>query len=255
MRITHRVEADGAVRVLTLDAPRGNVIDADLAEELAQCVGAAALDDSARLLVIRGTGDDFCWGASIEEHLPGRARRMLSALHGVVEALGGFPYPTLAAVQGRCLGGGLEVALACDFLFLEEDAVLGAPEIRLGVFAPAATALLADAVPHAVAADILLAGRDLTAAEMVRWGLANRMVPAGALDEAVEEFVEAFIRPRSAASLRVAVRALRTRRGEGLARRLQDLERLYLEELLPLQDGTEGIRAFLEKRPPQWSHR
>lgn len=255
MPVTHEVEADGAVHLLTLDRPRGNVIDSDLARELETSVLAAALESTARLLVIRGAGDDFSWGASVEEHLPGQARRMLAALHGVVKDLRGFPYPTLAAVQGRCLGGGLEVALACDFLFVEEDAVLGTPEIRLGVFAPAATALLVDAVPHAVAAEILLAGRDVTADEMVRWGLANRAVPSGTLDEAVEEFVETFILPRSAASLRVAVQALRMGHGDELARRLEDLERMYIEELLPLEDGTEGIRAFLEKRRPQWSHR
>jgi len=255
MPVTREVEADGAFHVLTLERPPGNVIDSDLARELESTLSDAALDGTARLLVIRGAGDDFSWGASVEEHLPGHARRMLAALHGVVKGLRGFPYPTLATVRGRCLGGGLEVALACDFLLLEEEATLGTPEIRLGVFAPAATALLVDAVPHPVAAEILLAGRDVTAGEMVRWGLANRAVPPGTLDEAVEGFVEAFILPRSAASLRVAVQALRGGHGDDLTRRLEDLERMYLEELLPLEDGTEGIRAFMEKRQPQWSHR
>ena len=106
-------------------------------------------------------------------------------MSAVVAALYAHPYPTLAAVRGQCLGGGLEVALACDMLFVEESAVLAAPEIRLGVFAPAATVLLQSSVPRCVAAEVLLTGRNLSAEEAQRWGLVNRVVADGELDAAV----------------------------------------------------------------------
>lgn len=252
--IRHRVADDGVVRTLTIDHPPGNVIDGEVCRLLREQLEAAAADSTARLLVVTGAGDHFSFGASVREHLPDGAPEMLRGLHAVVRDLATFPYPTLAAVRGRCLGGGLEVALACDLVFVEETAVLAAPEIRLGVFAPAATALLRSAVPRVVAAEVLLTGRDLSAREAVGWGLANRVVPRGSLDEEVRGFAAEHFAPRSAASLRMAVAALRSAGEAELAESLDEMEALYVDELLDLHDGTEGIRAFLEKRPPEWKH-
>lgn len=240
-----------AARRLVLDKPEGNVLDSLLCAELKVRLGRL-VDEEARLLVVEGAGDDFSFGASVEEHLPEGAPEMLRALHDLVEALADCPVPTLAAVRGRCLGGGLEVALACDMLFLEEGAVLAAPEVRLGVFAPSATALLLSAVPRAAAAEILLSGRDITAEEALRWGIANRIVSEGGLEAAVAEFDERHFAPRSPASLRVATRAYRKLARRDLHARLGAMEDLYLGDLLDLHDGTEGIEAFLEKRPPRW---
>lgn len=239
------------LRRLRIDKPRGNVLDSILCAELrAELTGL--LDEEARLLVVEGAGPHFSFGASVEEHLPEGAPEMLRALHDLVEELAACPVPTLAAVRGRCLGGGLEVALACDLLFVEDSAVLATPEIRLGVFAPSATALLLSAVPRAAAAEILLSGRDVTAEEAVRWGLANRRVEDGRLENAVVEFAREHFAPRSPASLRVATRAYRAFARQDLHRRLGQMEELYLQDLLDLHDGTEGIHAFLEKRAPAW---
>lgn len=240
------------LRHLVIDNPKGNVLDSAVCAELRARLEELTGDDEAKLLVVRGAGSHFSFGASIEEHLPEHVEQMLEAIHGLIRDLVAFPVPTVAAVRGRCLGGGLEVALACDFLFAEEDAVLATPEIRLGVFAPAATALLQAAIPRAAAAEILLTGRDIDADEAHDWGLANQVVPAGGLDDAVVQFAEEHFEPRSAASLRVATRAWRTLAHRRLDRRLEVVERLYLDDLLALHDGSEGIRAFLEKRAPEW---
>lgn len=253
--VRHDVTADGAVHRLVLDDPPANVVGRSTCEELGRALAAAADASAAKLVILEGAGKHFSYGASVEEHLPEDAPAMLAALHRVVEALALAPVPTLAAVRGRCLGGGLELALACGLVFVEEGAVLAAPEIRLGVFAPAATALLAGAVPRTVAEEVLLTGRDITAAEAVAWGLANRVVPAGGLEAAVDELVGSAILPRSAASLRVATRALREGWRQGLVDRLRAAERRYVDEILPLHDGTEGIRAFLERREPRWENR
>ncbi len=242
---------DGAVLTLTVDAPPGNVLDIATCDRISGLLEEAAATTQARLLVVRGAGKHFSFGASVEEHLPEKAEFMLAALGRVVCELQAMPYPTLAAVQGRCLGGGVELALACGMLFLEEGAVLATPEIKLGVFAPAATALLAGRLPQALAEEMLLTGRDVSAEEALRWGLANRLVPKGGLDEAVEDWADSCLRPLSAASLRVATAAWQDEKAN-LAERLQLHERRYLKDLLPSHDGSEGIRAFLDKRKPNW---
>ncbi len=243
---------DGAVLTLTVDNPPGNVLDTATCEAVTARLREAADDDRACLLVVRGAGAHFSFGASVREHLPEHADKMLAAMGRLLRALTAFPYPTLAAVQGRCLGGGLELALACGPILAAEGAVFAAAEIRLGVFAPAATALLQSRVPAGVAEEILLTGRDLTAAEMASRGLVARVVPDDRLDEAVDVWAREHFLPRSPVSLRVATRLLRAPRAAEFDRRLGELERAYLEQLLPLHDGVEGIRAFLEKRPPVW---
>lgn len=243
--------AAGGVHTITLDSSPGNVIDMALCADLRPVIAAAGADEQAKVLVLRGAGKHFSFGASVEEHLPATAAEMLEAIGGVVRDLVGFPYPTVAAVQGRCLGGGLELALACGIVLAEDDAVLACPEIRLGVFPPAATALLTGRL----AEDVLLTGRDLSADEAHRLGIVNAVCSSGSLDQAVTAFVNEHFIPRSAASLRVATRALREPQREALLARLDAAEQLYLEELVPLHDGVEGIQAFLDKREPEWKNR
>lgn len=249
--IIHASSPDGTIHTVTLDSAPGNVIDMALCAELRPAIAAAASDDRGKVLVLRGAGKHFSFGASVEEHLPPTAAEMLAAIGGVVRDLACFPYPTVAGIQGSCLGGGLELALACGIIIAEDNAVLASPEIRLGVFPPAATALLAGRV----AEDVLLTGRDLDAQEAQRLGIVNTLCIAGSLDETVNAFVGKHFVPRSAASLRVATRALREPQREALLARLDAAERLYLEELLPLHDGVEGIQAFIDKRDPEWKNK
>ena len=246
--VVHDVSADGGVRTITLDAPPGNVIDMALCADLRLALASAAGDERSKVLVLCGRGRHFSFGASVEEHLPEQAPSMLDAVGGVVRDLIGFPYPTVAGVRGRCLGGGLELALACGIVIAEEDAVLASPEIRLGVLPPAAIALLADRR----AEDVLLTGRDLSATEARNKGIVDIVTPTGALDETVSAFVAEHFTPRSPASLRVATQAVRAPRREAIEAGLAEAERVYREELLRLHDGAEGIRAFIEKRDPEW---
>ena len=131
-------------------------------------------------------------------------------------------------------------------MIAEQRAVLGSREIRLGVLAPAATALLSGRA----AEEILLTGRNLTAEEAKQMGIVNAVAADGELDAAVDAFVAEHFVPRSALSLRLATRAVRDGRRAEIERRLDEAERLYIEELLPTHDGVAGITAFLEKRPP-----
>jgi len=246
--IRHNVSEEGAVHTITLDKAPGNVIDIALCNQLRPAIDAAAGAGEGKVLVLRGAGKNFSFGASVEEHLPERAPEMLTALGGVIRDLIGFPYPTVAGVQGSCLGGGLEIVLACGIVIAEESATLATPEIQLGVLPPAATALLSTGA----AEEVILTGRSFTAEEARHIGIVNLIAAEGNLETELSAFVGKHFVPRSALSLRLATRAVRDGRRPDIERRLDEAERLYLEELLPTHDGVEGIRAFMEKRAPLW---
>ncbi len=251
--LRHAISDDGAIHRVVLDGPPANIIGRTTCLELVDAVRGASSHPSARLIILTGEGRHFSTGAAVDEHLPGEAAAMLASLEDAVLALAACPVPVIAGVRGRCLGGGLELALACGIVVAEVDAVLAAPEVKLGVFAPAASALLARVAP-AVAEDLLLTGREMRAPEAHVRGIVSRLVPSGQLDEALETIASEEFRPRSAASLRIATRAARGARAAELRQQLARERERYLGELLPLHDGTEGIRAFLAKRAPQWRH-
>jgi cyclohexa-1,5-dienecarbonyl-CoA hydratase len=164
-----------------------------------------------------------------------------------------WPKPILIAARGQCLGGGLEFALAGHLLFLGADAQLGQPEMKLGVFAPAASVLLPLRIGQARAEDLLYSGRSIDASAALAWGLANALGedPAAlALD-----YFEKNLAGKSAASLALAVRAAREPFADLARARLEDVEALYLERLMATRDANEGLKAFIEKRAPHWEHR
>ncbi len=249
-RVGHRVSSDGAVHTITIDDPPGNVVDIELCHQLGDAIRSAADANDGKVLVLRGVGKNFSFGASVEEHLPDKAPEMLAALGAVIRDLVGFPYPTLAGVQGSCLGGGLELVLACGIVIADAEAKLACPEIQLGVLPPAAIALLTGRV----AEDLLLTGRTFTVEEAAAAGIVNVVADHGELDDVVDAFVQMHFTPRSALSLRMATRAIREPRRAGFEERLERAEKIYLEELLVTHDGVEGIRAFIEKRPAVWKN-
>jgi cyclohexa-1,5-dienecarbonyl-CoA hydratase len=176
---------------------------------------------------------------------------MLRGFHRLFHLLLEANVVTLAAVRGQCLGGGLELAGFCNRLFAAPDARLGQPEIVLGVFAPVASVALVERVGRSHAEDLCLSGRSLTAQEAHRIGLVDEI--ADDPDAAALAYAREHLLPRSASSLRLALRATRVGYAERFRHALAEVERLYLEELMSTADATEGLQAFLEKRSPSWS--
>ena len=150
-----------------------------------------------KLVTFEGAGADFSFGASIPEHAPGEIERVLPEAHALILALLDLPIVTAALVRGRCLGGGFEIALACDFIFAEESASFGLPEIALGVFPPAAAALLPPRVGTARATSAIVTGQPLPAADWLRTGLLEALVPDGTLSAEVDRLVRRASRGRS----------------------------------------------------------
>jgi cyclohexa-1,5-dienecarbonyl-CoA hydratase len=247
------VERDGALMRVRLAKPKANLLDAQMIVALHGALDAHRNNSGLRGMLIDHEGSHFSFGASVEEHLPGQCDQMLKALHALVREMQAWPNPILVAVRGQCLGGGLEFACAGGPLFAAPDAKFGQPEIKLGVFAPAASCLLPGRIGQARAEDLLLSGRSIDAATALAWGLVQE-VAEDPVAAALAYFDE-HLAPRSAASISYALQAVRMPAIEALERRIAEVERLYLRELMQSHDAVEGLQAFLDKRPPKWEHR
>jgi cyclohexa-1,5-dienecarbonyl-CoA hydratase len=247
------VEREGALMRMRLARPKANVIDAAMIAALQGAFDAHRGNDGLRGVLIDQEGPHFSFGASVEEHLPESCARMLRSLHALVLAMQAWSVPIMVAVSGQCLGGGLEFACAGGPIFAAPDAKFGQPELRLGVFAPAASCLLPGRIGQSHAEDLLFSGRSIDAATALAWGLVHAVADdpvAAAL-----AYFDEHLAPKSASSLRFAVRAAREPAVDLLERRLAEVERLYLQELMQTRDAVEGLRAFIDKRPPRWEHK
>ncbi|HWO89971.1 MAG TPA: enoyl-CoA hydratase-related protein [Gemmatimonadales bacterium] len=243
----------GGVGQVVLNRPPLNVLDHATLDELAGALHQVRRDRSVRVLAISGAGKAFCAGADVGDHLPGRVERMLPAFSAVLGALADVEVPTVALVHGTALGGGMELALACDVVLCSEAAKLGQPETQLGVFPPAAAVLLPRLVGRQRALDLILTGRTISAREALELGIVTRVWPADSFVREAEQYLAALA-ALSSPALRLAKRAVDG--AAGLAHRpaLKFAERVYLDELMRHSDPEEGLTAFLEKRAPVWSH-
>lgn len=237
---------------LVFEHSPGNLLTGEVVTQL-----HTALDDLVdlshlRLVTIEGAGDDFSFGASIPEHAPDAIARVLPATHALLTALLEVAAPTAAIVRGRCLGGGFEVALACDFILAADTATFGLPEIALGVFPPAASVLLPLRAGASRATSAILAGDARSASYWQDLGVVEFVSPEPQLASAVDKWFERTFAHRSAEALRHAVRAARLAVVDAVARDLPRLEQLYLQDLMASEDAVEGTRAFLGKRDARW---
>lgn len=244
------LERDGRLLRLRLDRPKANVIDAAMIAALRQALDAHAEDLNLSAVLLDHAGPHFSFGASIEEHFPEQMAAMLAALHDLIRRMLTYPCPILVAVRGQCLGGGLEVALAGSLIFVGPDARLGQPEIRLGVFAPAASCLLPERIGQGAADDLLFSGRSVPAEEALRMRLADRLADDPAA--AALAYFDEHLAPHSACAMRFAVLASRQALARRVGERLEEVERLCGQDLIRTHDAVEGLIAFQERRPPRW---
>lgn len=247
------LEADGRLLRLRLNQPKANLIDARMIAALDVALREHLGNPRLATILLDAEGPHFSFGASVEEHLPGECAAMLKGLHGLLLRMAESSVPILVAVRGQCLGGGLEVALAGHLVFVTPDAKLGQPEMKLGVFAPAASCLLPELAGPTRAYDLLLSGRSLAGGEAAALGIVYQ---ADADPEAVAlAYFKEHLEPKSASSLRFAVKASRLDFVARLRSKIERLERMYLDDLMRTHDAVEGLQAFLGKRAAQWQHR
>jgi cyclohexa-1,5-dienecarbonyl-CoA hydratase len=251
------MRASAAVRVdridgratITWDRPPLNIFDVPLLEALTSALARNEVT-GAHVVVLRGSGKCWSAGLAVEEHLKPHLTSMLEAFRATLTALWNLPAPTIAQVHGSCLGGGMELLMACDLAIASESATFGQPEVRLGVFAPFGAANYAQLLGARPAAELLFLGMPLGAARAASLGIVTRAVPEEELSATVALVAQTFCGHRRE-TLHLLKRTLR-QSGIDPWPGLASAERTYTEELMAGEESEEGLHAFLEKRTPVW---
>jgi cyclohexa-1,5-dienecarbonyl-CoA hydratase len=250
VRVTLDVSA--LVARLVLRNPPLNVIDIPMMEELAQTLAEIESRSDVSVVVLSGEGKAFSAGVDVAAHTPDKVEAMLVKFHAVVRALVASKKVTVAAVHGHCLGGGAELAMVCDMAYTTASAQWGFPEIKLACYPPVACTALAALVGQKRAAELILTGRTISGIEAAETRLASRAVAEEGLAAVVDRTVKELL-GLSPAALAVTKKAFYAWDAMHFDKGLARAEKIYLEELMKTTDAQEGIRAFMEKRPPKWT--
>jgi cyclohexa-1,5-dienecarbonyl-CoA hydratase len=244
LRLEHRIAW------ITLVRPPLNILDISMMQALDGVLERVL--PKCDFVIFQGAGPKgFSAGAEIADHTPERVEKMLTAFHAVFRRLAAANCLKIAAVHGYCLGGGMELATFCDFVLATESAQFGQPEIKLGCFPPVALVTLPHLIGMRAAAHLILTGQQIDAAEASRLGLVTRVVPDAQLPVALDSLLEE-LRALSPSVLHLTHKMLGRLHFAEFAKQLEEVERVYLTELMKTQDAGEGILAFLEKRQPMW---
>ncbi len=236
---------------IVLRNPPLNVIDIPMMEELTQALGEIEARSDISVVVLSGERRCFSAGVDVAAHTPDKIEEMLLKFHTVIRALVASKKVTVAAVHGHCLGGGAELAMACDMVYTTASSQWGFPEIKLGCYPPVACTALAALVGQKRAAELILTGRTISGSDAAEIGLTNRAVPDEELAAVVDDTVRELVR-LSPAVLAVTKKAVYAWDAMHFDKGLARAEKIYLEELMKTTDVQEGIRAFMEKRRPKW---
>jgi enoyl-CoA hydratase/carnithine racemase len=253
-----RTEDRGGVRHLVLDRPdKRNALSGELIVELAATVEATAADDAARVVVLRGEGPMFSSGMDLHDlrdlsENPGTVRRFRRPVLACWNILEEMPKPTICQIHGACLGGAFELALACDFRTMAEDAVAGSIEVRVGLLPDVGgCSRLPAVVGLGNAKELIMTGKVIDGREAHRIGFANRIAPADGLEAATDAFANELLAcaPRAVG---MAKRIMDSAAKPALAVTLEQ-EVAAQEALAASDDFGEGTRAFFEKRDPEFA--
>ena len=252
-----RTRREGAVLEVTLDRPKANAIDLATSRLMGEVFRGFRDDADLRVAILTGAGERFfCPGWDLKAAAGGDAVDGDYGIGGFggLQELGHLDKPVIAAINGICCGGGLELALGCDLLVAAEHATFALPEIRSGTVADAASIKLPKRIPYHVAMDLLLTGRWMDADEALRWGLLREVVPAAALMDKAWELARLLESgpPLVTAAIKEIVREAEDMRFQDMLSRITKRQLRTVDRLYASEDQLEGARAFAEKRDPVW---
>ena len=243
------------VTCIAIEHPPVNVLGIQLLRELDQALSACAADSTIDVVVLRGAGTRaFSAGMDIRDHTRDRVPEMLDIVHSVIRKLLALPQVTIAAVRGVCFGGGCELASCCDLVVASDDSSFATPEIQVGCYPPVALARFSTLIGYHRAAEMILTGRHYGAREALDLGLINRVFAEDQFDNGLTSLLDELL-SKSGAVMRIALKGLRELSLRDFSGALSRSEEIYCHELLQTEDVDEGVRAFLEKRKPNWKHR
>lgn len=250
-----RLDTRDSVATLIMDRPPLNILNIETIKEMTEAIESVSRNGGARVLVITSEGEKaFSAGVEVAEHTGAKVRDMLGAFNQLFFTLDSVEGVTVAGVKGAALGGGCEIAMACDLILAAENLKMGQPEIKLAVLPPVACAYLPRLVGLARANELLLSGDTIGAEEALRIGLVNKIVPLQNFEEELQSFVDRFS-SNSLVGMKYTKKATRIGLKNSYPESLRLIGKLYLEELMKTKDANEGLSAFLEKRRPSFEDR
>ncbi|MBU2550848.1 MAG: enoyl-CoA hydratase [Proteobacteria bacterium] len=252
-----RLERDGGLAYLVLNRPdKFNALSRAMIREMAEALEGLGTDRSVRVVVIRAEGKHFCTGHDLSEMVDRDTvdyQEIFSSCTVMMNRVHEIPQPVIAQVHGIATAAGCQLTAACDLALAEEGARFATPGVRIGLFCATPMVPLFRAVGRKRALEMLLTGRNVSAAEAADWGLINRVVP---LDRLAEETRELASNIAQASPLTLAIGKQAFYDSEGLAEtQAYDLAKRVMAMSLTTHDAGEGISAFLGKRPPDWKGR
>jgi cyclohexa-1,5-dienecarbonyl-CoA hydratase len=251
-----RFAIDDRVARITLARPPLNVFNIAMMREIGDALSECVPQRDLAAIVFAAAPDAraFSAGVAVEEHVAETIFQMLEAFHSIFRGLRQLAKPVIAVVDGPALGGGCELVLACDIVIAGERARFGQPEIKLGVFPPVAAILLPRIIGEKRARELILTGDLIDAVEALKLGLVNYVLPSAELEGKTEDILTK-LRELSGSSLAMTRAALDLGGQSNFDVALEEVENLYLHELMKTEDAQEGSRAFMEKRKPEWRNK
>ena len=246
-------KADGVARI-TLARPKVNMMNIDMMAEINILLQSFVNDHDLKCVVIDAEGKHFSTGVEVGDHKPENVDDMIGTFNRIFELLEQIDVPVIAVVQGYCLGGGMELAIACDVIVADKGASFGQPEIKVGFFPPYAAIRLPQLIGPAKAIEICTTGKFYSAQEAQILGMVAHVAEDGQLGEAAGNIVKE-IQANSPLIIRLNKRAVRQHLGMGFKQAIEGVSDLFLNTMMKTEDTLEGIASYEEKRKPVWKNR
>jgi cyclohexa-1,5-dienecarbonyl-CoA hydratase len=249
-----KFEKINAVARITLNRPKFNMMNIEMMDELNDRLEALANDNDLKCIVFAAAGKHFCTGVEVADHKPDNVDDMMATFNRIFELTEQLEVPIIASIQGYCLGGGMELAIACDVIVAAEGAQFGQPEIKVGFFPPYAAMRLPQLVGPARAIEICTTGKFYSAEDARRMGMVAYVSEDDRLGETTDKIVKE-IQANSALIIRLNKRAVKQHLGLAFKPALAGVSDLFLNTLMKTEDTLEGIASYEEKRKPEWKNK
>lgn len=246
-------KTDGVARI-TFTRPKHNVFNIEMMNELNSLLDTLISDDTLKCVVFFGDGPSWCAGVEVGDHKPEMVDEMVAVFNGIFERINKLDVPTIAAVHGLCVGGGMEIAIACDIVMASEKAKFGQPEIKLGFFPPYAVIRLPELIGPAKTIEVCTSGKTYTANDAQLLGFVGHVIGDDRFAEGVEKMIRE-ITYSSPLIIRLNKRAVKQSLGQGFDDAVETASDYFLNTMMKTEDTLEGIASFDEKRKPVWKNR
>ncbi len=247
------VRIEEGLGTITLNRPPVNVLNIEMMNEINDILKDWIEKRDLKVVLFNSEGKCFSAGVDVGEHMGDLAPKMIESFHGMFRLMDQLGAVTVASVYGSCLGGGCELAVFCDLVIADDTAKFGQPEIQVGVLPPIAAQIMPRIIGRKAAMDLILSGRIISAKESMGMGLINKVVAKGDLPQETDEFIKPYL-SLSAEVISITKKTIKSGLRDEFEPSLKVIEEIYLHELMRTADAQEGLKAFLEKRTPEWKN-